>query len=421
MVANDYLAESLNVAKAILNQKKLTEPLQWAHKVLAKESPGQMKVFWWSDTIPLCEVPLFDLITRSQSGYMIVCGDRRLPPVLEYSSSGPTLSDQIDFLCAPALRQSGMQRETIRSHYASSTEIYLEFEGDDGAFHYLNVPNLYVLNTRRRVVIDRQPEQVFDSKIVDATWGTFTPGAPGDLPEIILQFFRPVRYQQNCDKYGALMTDCKIEFQLTQSYCAPNAIAGCVPVAWAMLMSSWKRAGFFGAQNIWANSTCWDKDWPSYGGWANPSQCPEVEKTIWKLHAMMGTTSEGGTFDNATLAGAGIFADYGLSWRFAQAQNQNFEFAISVIQHGQPLLWTANGIWSSLLAEQVSSPVPGGVGHGVVAYGYKKSDRTLYIALGWGSSYSDKYINYDQYRLTNCIYMTSNTLDVASTDILSVR
>jgi hypothetical protein len=332
--------------------------------------------------------------------------------MLEYASSGPPLSHQITLFTAPALRQAEIDWQPVKYHYASSTEIYLEFPAVDGVIHLLNVPNLIVHRAKQEFRVSRTPEQVFDQKTIDDMWKIYTPGGPGDVPGIILQFLQPVKYQQSCNKYGSRITDCKINISSSTNYCAPNAIAGCVTVAWAVLMSSWKRSGFFGASAIWAGSTCWNIDWPSYGGYANPSQCPMVESTIWKLHALLGTTNDGSTNSDATIRGAAIFADYGLHWGFAQAFNQPFEFAIKVTQAGQPLLWTAQGNW-----------VPGEppAGHGVVSYGYQKSDRTLFVTLGWGSSFPDKYISYDQYSQNGCFYMTSHAIAASENqDILVV-
>jgi hypothetical protein len=146
--------------------------------------------------------------------------------------------------------------------------------------------------------------------------------------------------------------------------------------------------------------------------YANPSQCPLVESTIWKLHSLLGTTVDGATDQNNTINGAAIFSDYGLHWSFGQAFNQPFEFAIQATQAGQPLLWTAQGNW-----------VPGEppAGHGVVSYGYQKSDRSLFITLGWGSSFPDKYIYRDQYSQNGCFYMTGHGTRMAkSKEILSL-
>jgi hypothetical protein len=174
-----------------------------------------------------------------------------------------------------------------------------------------------------------------------------------------------------------------------------------------MLLSSWKRTGYWDTAKIWKNSACWKYEWPSWGGFANPSQCDDVEKTIWSLNQLMSTTCDGSTYDNRTISGAKIFGKMGMTWKYAQAKNKPFQFAIGVIQAGQPLLWTANGIWDATLGKLSSTPVPGGTGHAVVAYEYKKADRTLLVALGWGYGFENKYINYDQFRITNCLYLTS--------------
>jgi hypothetical protein len=324
--------------------------------------------------------------------------------MLECASSGCPLSHQISSFLAPALRHSQIDWRPSKYHYASSTEIYVEFPAFDGAVHLLNIPNLFVRRVKQGFSLSRAPEEVFDQRTIEPMmpidYPMPTPGRrAGDAPADVLDFIRPVKYQQNCNNYGSGF-DCKINILSSEHYCAPNAISGCIPVAFALLMSSWKRSGFFGASAIWTGSTCWDIDWPSYLEQANPSQCPLVESTIWKLHRLMGTNSDGGTNPSLTSRGKAIFLDYGLrnlGMRFSSRRNDRFEFAVSVVHAGQPLLWTAEGTWF---------PGKGPAGHGVVAYGYQRSDRMLLVTLGWGSYFSDKYINFDQYRENTCFFMS---------------
>jgi hypothetical protein len=76
MVAHDVGTESVNVAAALLNQKRISDPHRWAHKDLVRQKSDRLNLFWWNDEIPLIEMPLFDLYKRAQDGYFLVSGDR---------------------------------------------------------------------------------------------------------------------------------------------------------------------------------------------------------------------------------------------------------------------------------------------------------------------------------------------------------
>jgi hypothetical protein len=407
MVSREIIAEAVDSAEQILKHKQRSDPARWIQKkVIALD---EYSVFWWSDTIPLIEIPLLDCLKAAPDGYFLVSGDKRLPPLLEHAPSGPPLSHQVKSVCMPALHHAQIDLQPAKFHYASSTDMFLEFPPVDGVTHLLDVSNFVVSRFRDRVTVERRPEDSFNQDIVANMWRQYTPGGPGDVPAIVLPFLTPVKYTQTCDAYGTGELACKIKISSSENYCTPHAISGCIPVAWAMLMSSWKRSGFFGANQIWANSTCWALDWHSWGGSANPSQCKVVEDTIWKLHSIMSTTHDGST--TATSLGAAIFGDYGLNWAYREALNQPYEFAISITQAGQPLLWTAQGNWN-----------PGELaGHGIISYGYQKSDRSLFICLGWGAEYPDKFIYYDQYSQNGCYFMTSHaTAAAADGKVLSI-
>jgi hypothetical protein len=411
MPVSSTVAEAVDFAEAILKHKQVSDPSRWLHKTVLR-SP-EYATFWWNDAIPLIEIPLLDAITRAPNGYFLVSSDRRLPPLLEYTDSGASLSHQLNSLCMPALYQAELDWRPSKYRYGTSTEIYLEFPPMDGVTHLLNASNLVISRVVEPRLVERRPEDIFDQNKVRSLWAQYAPSGPGDVPAIVLPFLTPVKYQQTCDGYGLRNAAALgIKVASSENYCAPHAIAGCVPVAWAMLLSSWKRSGFFGASKIWQDSVDWAHDWGSYGPPYDPSRSPLVENTIWTLHSRLGTTHDGASFDNNTINGATVFNDFGLGWSYGQAFDQPFEFAIRVIQAGQPLLWTAHGNWVA------GEPV---AGHGVVSYGYHKSDRTLFITLGWGKEVPDKYINYDQYNQSGCFFLTGHPAVAANgEEILSI-
>jgi hypothetical protein len=59
----------------------------------------------------------------------------------------------------------------------------------------------------------------------------------------------PVAYNQLCATY-LLGESGAYSMNSGPNYCTPRCIAGCVPVAWAMLLSAYKRAGLPGSDQI---------------------------------------------------------------------------------------------------------------------------------------------------------------------------
>lgn len=418
MLAQPIFQSVMEIAGRFVEKHRREDGPAWAALAVAPLQEADICIFLWAGTIPLYEVPLINLATHQASGYVLVSSSEALPPFLEYAREGLPLSRQIQRSIAPALAKAGLPQTPSRYLYLTSTEIYAEIPASaNTAAFLLNVGGLFTVQAQQVLNLSMDPAAIFDPATVREQWHALTPGQPGDLPEVVLSQVRPVRYQQNCDGYAAF-NDCIISTTSTRTnYCAPHAIAGCVAVGWAMLLSSWKRSGWWDSARIWPGSTCWDRDWPSWGGEFNTSQCADVEQTIWRLHALLGTTVDGATNNAQIINGAAIFGEFGLSWRYGQATGQPFEVAATIVAKGQPFLWTANGIWQAQNRPQPSSSVPGGVGHGVVAYGYKKSDRTLLIALGWGEAFVDKYVNYDQYASPACFYLSA----LATNEPLDIR
>lgn len=410
MIDQTVFDAAFKLAHAFVDKRRLEDGPTWAQLQVKPVSAADAAIFYWGGSIPLVEIPLFDVVSRQSSGYLLVSTSPDLPPMLEYATSGKPLSESIQQFLAPSLAKAGLHNAQQRFVFITSTEIYVELvDPSRNQSVLLNVPGLFSLPVTKLGEMAVTPNDVFDQQVVRRQWLDLkTPGGPGDLPEVVLQQACPIRYQQNCDGY-AHYAECKLELDgAGTTYCSPHAIAGCAPVAWAMLLSSWKRTGLWNSSKIWPGVSRWDREWPSGGGDYNVSQCPEVEKTIWRIHALMGTTADGSTLGSRTIAGAAIFHEFGMEWTYAQAQGQSFEFAASIIAKGQPFLWTAAGPWHLRGRATGASPQPGSVGHAVVAYGYKKADRTLLVALGWGSAFPNKSITYDQYASSNCLYLTGS-------------
>src|ERR1700761_8037996 len=88
----DLFGDALKIASAVLAKKSREDSQTWAAKSLS--STRDFQLFWWSKEIALVEIPLTNDL-NALSGYFLISTDRRLPPLLEYSSSAPPLSRQI--------------------------------------------------------------------------------------------------------------------------------------------------------------------------------------------------------------------------------------------------------------------------------------------------------------------------------------
>jgi hypothetical protein len=392
--AETYLARNAQTHQSYTNLRVDTDAIAAA------------KIFWWAGNIPLVEVPIVSSFGKMPSGYLLVSTSKELPPILEMCLEGTLLSQKITEHVHRALWADRITASVSRFVFVTSTELYVEIEAkDSSSLHLLKVPECRGVDIARPIKLEKAPADVFDDNVIREQWDILTPHPPPDVPEIILSNAAPVLYQQNCDGYGL---ECKIDIRTAQTYCSPHCIAGCVPVGWAMLLSSWKRSGPWDAAKIWPASTCWSTDWSSGNGpWVNA--CDQVNSTIWRLHALMGTTCDGSTDNNRTIDGAGIFHDFGMGWQYASRSNQAFDFLRSLTLAGQPFLYTAQAHWNIERNILASGPQPGDEGHAIVVFGNRSTDRMLYVALGWGSSFPYKWINFDQYnRVNSAFYLTAH-------------
>lgn len=400
------MKDVITTAKNFLIQNQKEDPEDWKDLELIENVKENIGYFWWNSELKLADIPLVNKYTKERSGYLLVSESEELPPVIEYATNGLSLTEQINQLTKPILITSGIEGEITKYHFITSTEIYAEISRSESKDSFLlNVPDLFTIPEKSILSYNRTASSVFDPQEVKTQWEAFTPGNPGNKPKVVLNNAKPTRYQQNCNSYN-FGEVCSIDSSITSTYCSPRRIAGCVPVAWAMLLSSWKRTGYWDTNKIWKNSACWNIEWPSWGGTWNPSQCDAVESSIWKLHTLMSTTADGSTTASNVIKGAKIFSSFNMTWKFHRASNQKFDFARKIISAGQPFVFDGQGKWSFTNNVFSDTPGPGKTGHAVVAYGYKKSNKTLLVALGWGNSFENKWINHDQFGGRGYSYLT---------------
>jgi hypothetical protein len=361
-------------------------------------------VFWWDDRLPLFEFPLYDPASQHSSGYLVVSSDRRLPPILEYSLEGTPLSTNLNAYLAANLVSLSAWPRSVTWYYWSPLEIVAKVElAGDVRTTFLTIPSLEPVRLDSPLPIQRNPNQIWASGPVAQEWRRLEdwPRSAGTLAVKELWDRKPIRYQQGCARYD--LDRCSLSDKDGGHYCEPYCIAGCVPVAWGMLTSCWKKIDQNGSNTkIWPSSSCWQLEWPST---TNPNRCQIVSDAIWAYHSVMGTTCNGSTSRSEYLKAAYHLSNSsGLNWDWGKWEDVGFDKCAQIIDAWQPFVFGATGQWSAFLQGQfpgrafnLQSEGQGKVGHAVVCYGYDTDAQTLKICLGWGSSFADKWIKVSEY------------------------
>lgn len=403
----------LAIAKQFVIAHAQLSPEQWQH-LQADTEEKNIHWFWWNEDIPLADIPLIDTRTKKASGYLLVSANKNLPPVLEYALEGHCLKEQTDNFLAPSLQASEIMGKPVKYHFITSTELLVEIPADGRSPELLiSIPGLLVMKDHKES-LQRRKDRSFDQAVIAELWN-FLSSPPAQNGRRELSPGSGIRYSQNCAIYHK-ETACTIDTSGNAGPCGPNnSIAGCVPVAWSLLLSAWKQIGFDTSYLIWNNSRCWQVEWPS-SYTSNPNQCNDVNTTIWRLHQLLGTDNEGSTYNDKIINGANIFGEFGIRWKFRRADNAGFDFAAKIIEAGQPFIFDGQGYWN-----RSGTPGPKTAGHAVLVYGYQYADRTLLVNLGWGTSYVNKYISHDQYDSKGFSYITSLSESTTGDDIVQVH
>lgn len=351
------------------------------------------KIYWHGE-IELEEMPLVSAEDAAPSGYLLVAPDGRLPPVLEHADSGAVLSERLGRIVADAYPDATVERFV----FYSSMEILAEVL-HRGRRYVIELPSLRSWEAGQLPRTRPDPAMFYERAAMDELRQRLSDATTPSVPQKkVLQNAMPVRYNQNCNRY---VLECAAPpLGAGTTHCSPNAISGCGPVAWAMWFSALKRAKFRGAEAIWKNSSCWESDWPSFGS-GQLSQCPDVNRTIWQVHRLVGTTSDGMTDTNRMIDGGGAVKELGVPWKFRHVGKPLYELACYLISGGLPFLWGGTGRWQG--------PKEAKVGHAVVVYGYDKTSNLVRIGLGWGNDPigDDRFAYWDHFENTFAIHLTS--------------
>jgi len=386
---------------------------------LSKSNLGSCThVFWWDDVTPLFEYSL-QSADGEPAGYIILSGSKALPPVMEYASEGEVLSSLLTKHIGSRLNSLKGGSSCVKWYYFSPLELVSQISfSNSSEVHYFAYPTLENIKLDLgELRIERNPRDFWSEREVQFEWHQLENiYSLASEPRVTLDFARPVKYQQGCNNYGFTAYGLIEAFDTAsnQTYCSPHCIAGCVPVAWAMEASAFKRGNCFGsAAKIWPNSSCWNRDWSSS---TNPNICEEVSATIWKAHDYCSTSCDGSVDYGHLISGQAIFPNvFNLNYRFYLKSDLDFSGIQDVIGRAhQPFILRGDGQWQKYLAMHLTSfqysatASPGETeGHAVLCYGYDSIGTKAYICMGWGSSFPDKWIDINSISGRAGIYVVS--------------
>jgi hypothetical protein len=193
------------------------------------------ETWYWDDQTPLLEIPL--MRGEALAGSIIVSTVTTLPPVAIYRTQGPTFAKEVTDYLANA---DVLKTFEVKSLYLiTPLEPVVKVQHrKTGAISFLALPDLKEYSVppahRDLPAIIRGPLPSWMGRTVDAGWALLDK-VDGPRTTVIQSVISPVKYQQACDSYAMDLVG-----QSGTNYCSPRGIAGCVPVAWAMMASSMK-------------------------------------------------------------------------------------------------------------------------------------------------------------------------------------
>ena len=337
------------------------------------------------------EFPLFK--DGVESGYVIVSGDKREHPILEYVTTGSHLRSQLEACLRGFFARLNIESVAHRWHYFGPLDLVVEVQKPDARYLYARIPNLQFFESDK--LVDFKYRKPAVSKFIEDRWKFYEGvGSPrANLPCSKMFGIGVSLYNQTCA--GSLNAESPRQ---SQNYCTPQCIAGCVATAWVMLASAYES--FMVTGKIFSDSPDWKSHWQSSYGNPPPPGSVGVNRHMWNVHAYMGTTCAGSTSDSNALAGSRLFSDFDLPWRFGYNDSIDYAFVAKGNKFGQPVLLTAQSQW-----------VPGEVdGHGVVVHGYNDNDAHIYISRGWGAAFPDIWIAYSSLTQATLYFVASWTL-----------
>lgn len=341
----------------------------------------------------------FPLINKQgKSGYIIVSGTRALPPILEFCPTGDSLRETLVASLAELAKHRELPPMPLNWRYFGPLDLVVELQRPRGGYYYARLPNLRVIELQDRIRV-KAPEYHGSDEWLTNRWKYYdTENAPkGGLSCSRMFGVTTVRYNQTCQS--------SVTSKTGPNYCTPSCIVGCVATAWTVLAATWKSAAQWGSEKIFSDAPDWKKDW---WYWQNGHPLPMsevVNRRMWDVHGYMKTECNGNTADYHTIVGSQLFADYGVNWKWGARVGVDYGFASSINKAGQPGLLTAQSVWN---------PGEPPEGHGFVIHGWNDNDQHLFICLGWGGGYPDKWIAFSVLNSVNGFYVAQRVQSPSS-------
>lgn len=310
---------------------------------------------------------------RAKSGYILISGSRDLPPVLEFCPTGRSLRGNLINGLLGLTRLRRLNSKSVAWRYFGPLDFVAELRLERGGYYYARLPNLRVVETRRRIQALDHFHRGQDQWI-EARWKYYEAerASRGALSCGKMFGIRPFKYNQTCESSLHLG---KSSDSNGSNYCTPSCIVGCVPTAWAVLASAWKSSAIGVSHRLFGDAPDWDRDWPSAVGGPPRPVSKVVNREMCKLRTYVGTSCTGETPDRSTILGSLIFDDYAVKWKWGSRKGVDYAFASSVNKAPvrQPGLLTAKSVWNP------SAPPDG---HAFVTHGFNDNEEHLYICLG---------------------------------------
>jgi hypothetical protein len=371
-------------------------------------------LLWWDDYTALFE---YSLVSHkgNPAGYVITSTHQGIPPVVEFSLEGPSLSGQLGTHWIRTLQAMEGIVPFDRLYYFGPWDFAARVSPDTtlGRYQLVSIPWGEIAEPKGPLV--RDPKRFWNPSVVRSLRARYAKRtARGAQETTIVQLLRkPVRYNQSCSAYSASRTRTE-KARSAPTPCSPSCISGCGPVAWAMMASAYKN-GFEQAprpndpyRNVFTDIADWKVEWPSYIV-PNPSQSKGIEDTIWTLHRVMGTSCGGNTVVGGRYGHKRILhypveylrRRYGAYVGWILRGSTQFALMRQFLDTNRPLMVCGNRNWLALQRKVTASrrrrhsaqmSGTGAPGHCVVAYGYDTATQTVLICLGWGNGFYDRFI-----------------------------
>jgi len=389
------------------------------YKSMPRKVGESSAYFLWDDNNKVFEFPFIAKDGESVKGYVIVPSTKLLPPVLEYSFEGETLSQSLDKYIEMLEDRLVSSMEVADYYYLTPLEIAVKLIKPtvDNKNIVLSIPSLEPALIPRGEIIERAPGEFMPSDEVEIQWNDLLNWKESIREHQYKVLSRkPKRYCQRC--YSKKLEEV-VKFKPGESghKCSPNCIYGCAPVAWAMLASAWKQSTLDQAnRKIWKNVSCWSKEWSSDH---TVTTCTGVDRTIRGFGKEIKTTCDGSTKGSQIQHGGRVFKKYwDLNWHFRK-KGGDFDRIKLIINNYQSFIYSGQGYWSTVFLKESGDNKPKKAGHSVVSYGYYTWNKYILVALGWGTYFGNKWVITGNYKKTHTIALyKSLEEDILEMDIL---